>query len=198
MDHEFISIDRRRFLAGSAALTAAGRREPSTRPGPRRSAMAPATKGFGTLSGTDIRLTVASMASASTAGPGMAIAINGSIPAPLIRLKEGQNGPPDGRQPAGRGHVDPLARAAGAVPDGRRARASAFPASRRAPPSPTNSRSSSRAPIGTTAIRGCRSSSAITGRSSSTPPGPTRSSPTASMSSCSATGASCTRTRSSR
>ena len=49
--------------------------------------------------------------------------------------------------------------------------ASAFPASSRARPSPMNFRSSRRAPIGITAIRGFRSSSAIMARSSSILPG---------------------------
>jgi CopA family copper-resistance protein len=84
------SIDRRRFLAGSAALTAA-----SAATSLRPAWAAPvshglATKGFGTLSGNDIRLTVAEHGFGVDGKSGHGIAINGSIPAPLIRLKEGQ------------------------------------------------------------------------------------------------------------
>lgn len=47
-------------------------------------------KGFGTLSGNDIRLTIASTEFNVDGRAGHAIAINGTIPAPLIRLKEGE------------------------------------------------------------------------------------------------------------
>jgi FtsP/CotA-like multicopper oxidase with cupredoxin domain len=58
---------------------------------------------------------------------GHAIAINGTIPAPLIRLREGERRAAGRHQPPGRGHVDPLAWPDRAVRDGRRARESAFP-----------------------------------------------------------------------
>jgi CopA family copper-resistance protein len=85
-----ISIDRRRFLAGSAAIGAA-----SAAASLRPAWAAPishglATKGFGTLSGPDIRLTVDHHGFGVDGKAGHAIAINGSIPAPLVRLKEGQ------------------------------------------------------------------------------------------------------------
>ena len=49
-----------------------------------------AAKGFGTLAGKDIRLTVDQRGFAVDGRQGHAIAINGTIPAPLIRLKEGE------------------------------------------------------------------------------------------------------------
>ncbi|HEY0034534.1 MAG TPA: copper resistance system multicopper oxidase [Devosia sp.] len=50
-----------------------------------------ATKSMRTLSGEEIRLTVAESAFAVDGRVGHAITINGTIPAPLIRLREGQN-----------------------------------------------------------------------------------------------------------
>lgn len=49
-----------------------------------------AAKGFNSLSGNDIKLTVANSAFGVDGRGGHAIAINGTIPAPLIRLKEGE------------------------------------------------------------------------------------------------------------
>ncbi|OGS55571.1 MAG: copper-binding protein [Erythrobacter sp. RIFCSPHIGHO2_12_FULL_63_10] len=50
-----------------------------------------AAKGFGELSGEDIYLTIAEHHFAAGGRHGHAIAINGTIPGPLIRLKEGQD-----------------------------------------------------------------------------------------------------------
>jgi CopA family copper-resistance protein len=50
-----------------------------------------ARAGFDTLSGEDIRLTVANSAFTVGGRTGHAITSNGTLPAPLIRLKEGQN-----------------------------------------------------------------------------------------------------------
>ncbi|PSJ39017.1 copper resistance system multicopper oxidase [Allosphingosinicella deserti] len=47
-------------------------------------------KGSGTLSGTDIRLTVAEREFAVDGRIGHAVALNGTIPAPLVRLREGE------------------------------------------------------------------------------------------------------------
>ena len=49
-----------------------------------------AAKGFASLSGNDIKLTVSNTAFGVDGRGGHAIAINGTIPAPLIRLKEGE------------------------------------------------------------------------------------------------------------
>lgn len=87
---DFSTIDRRRFLTGTAALTAA-----SAAGGLSPAWAAPvshgvAAKGFGTLSGNDIRLTVDHHGFGVDGKAGHGIAINGSIPAPLIRVKEGE------------------------------------------------------------------------------------------------------------
>ena len=84
-------------------------------------------------------------------------------------------------QHAGRGKLDPLARAARAVPDGRRSgrELSRDQGGRR--PSSTSSPSSSLAPTGITATPACRKRWACMARSSSIPPGPIRSPMTASM-----------------
>jgi CopA family copper-resistance protein len=52
---------------------------------------ASARAGFDTLSGEDIKLTVADSAFTVGGRSGHAITLNGTLPAPLIRLKEGQN-----------------------------------------------------------------------------------------------------------
>ena len=87
MNH--LSLDRRRFLAGSAVLTAATATV-GLRPAWAASvSYGLAAKGFGTLAGRDIRLTIDQRGFAVDGRQGHAIAINGTIPAPLIRLKEG-------------------------------------------------------------------------------------------------------------
>jgi CopA family copper-resistance protein len=84
-------IDRRRFLAGSAAAAAAGAGTASLFPAWAQSGShGLARKGFGTLSGTDLKLEVARTAFTVDGRSGHAIALNGTIPAPLVRLKEGE------------------------------------------------------------------------------------------------------------
>ena len=61
------------------------------RPGWHRLSHGVAAKTQATLSGEDIRLTVDHLAFPVDGRIGHAIAINGTVPAPLIRLKEGQN-----------------------------------------------------------------------------------------------------------
>ena len=51
----------------------------------------PATKGMATVAGNEIRLDIGEAAFNVDGRTGHAIAINGTIPAPLIRLREGQN-----------------------------------------------------------------------------------------------------------
>ncbi|MCJ7420297.1 copper resistance system multicopper oxidase [Sphingomicrobium astaxanthinifaciens] len=49
-----------------------------------------ATNGFGTLSGEDIRLSIGAHHFTTGARSGHAIALNGTVPGPLLRLREGQ------------------------------------------------------------------------------------------------------------
>jgi CopA family copper-resistance protein len=81
-------IDRRAFIAGSAAAAGMAGLRPAWAASVSQGI---ATKGSGTLSGKDIVLTIADTAFAVDGKVGHAITMNGTIPAPLIRLKEGQN-----------------------------------------------------------------------------------------------------------
>jgi FtsP/CotA-like multicopper oxidase with cupredoxin domain len=80
--------DRRRFIAAGAALGALAAARPVWA---RRVSHGSAAKGFATLSGDEIRLTVAESAFTVNGRAGHAITLNGSVPGPLIRLKEGQD-----------------------------------------------------------------------------------------------------------
>ncbi len=82
------SLDRRAFLGGGAALAAAAGLQPAWA---RTVSQGVATKTPGTLSGEEIRLVVAKTDFTVDGRQGHAVAINGTIPAPLLRLKEGQN-----------------------------------------------------------------------------------------------------------
>jgi CopA family copper-resistance protein len=82
------TLDRRAFLGGGAALATAAGLQPAWA---RSVSHGVATKTSGTLSGEDIRLTVADSSFTVDGRVGHAVALNGTIPAPLIRLKEGQN-----------------------------------------------------------------------------------------------------------
>ncbi len=133
-----------------------------------------------TVSGNDITLRIARQTMRIDGKTSRAIGINGTVPAPLVRLKEGQaarltvvNDLDEDSSIHWHGLILPFHM--DGVPG------SASPGSDRSRPSSTNSPSSSRGPIGITAIQGCRSSLAITGRSSSTPRAPIRSATTASM-----------------
>jgi CopA family copper-resistance protein len=84
----FISLDRRAFLGGGAALAAAAGLQPSWA---RTVSHGVAAKAHGTLSGENIRMIVADTGFSVDGRQGHAVAINGTIPAPLLRLKEGQN-----------------------------------------------------------------------------------------------------------
>ncbi|GGA07948.1 copper resistance system multicopper oxidase [Blastomonas marina] len=84
-----LSIPRRSFLSGSVALAAASA---LTVPAwARGGSLRHAVKGPPELSGEDINLTI-DRAHFSTGGrSGHAVAINGSVPGPLVRLREGQD-----------------------------------------------------------------------------------------------------------
>jgi len=83
-----IFLDRRAFLGGGVALAAAAGLRPAWA---HSVSQGVAAKAQGTLSGEEIHMTVARTAFSVGGRSGHAVAINGTIPAPLIRLKEGQN-----------------------------------------------------------------------------------------------------------
>jgi CopA family copper-resistance protein len=87
MKHPII-LNRRAFLGGGAALAGAAMVQPAWA---HSGSDGLAAKAHGTLSGEDIRLTIAEARFPIDGRIGHAVAINGTVPAPLIRLKEGQN-----------------------------------------------------------------------------------------------------------
>ena len=82
-----LSFNRRSFLAGGAAALGAAGLRPSWAQSVSHGV---AAKGFGTLSGPQVGLTIARSEFIVNGRSGHAIAINGTIPAPLIRLREGE------------------------------------------------------------------------------------------------------------
>jgi CopA family copper-resistance protein len=87
MTHD-LSINRRAFVAGGAALAGLAGLRPAWA---RSVSHGAAAKGHGTLSGNAIDLTIADSAFQVDGRAAHAVTINGSIPAPLLRLREGQN-----------------------------------------------------------------------------------------------------------
>ena len=83
-----IFLGRRAFLGSGVALAAAAGLRPAWA---HSASQGLAAKAEGTLSGEEIRLVVDRTRFSVDGRPGHAVAINGTIPAPLIRLKEGQN-----------------------------------------------------------------------------------------------------------
>jgi len=86
------SINRRKFLsAGSLSLGAAAAlgSMPAWARGAARGTLA--RKGSDVLSGEHLTMTVADAGFATGARHGPAVTVNGTIPGPLVRLKEGQN-----------------------------------------------------------------------------------------------------------
>ncbi|WP_284126364.1 copper resistance system multicopper oxidase [Parerythrobacter aestuarii] len=84
-----LMVSRRGLITSTAALAAA-----SALPSPawaKGGSMHEAKKGFGTYSGEEINLTVGHARYSTGGRNGHAIAVDGMIPGPLIRLKEGQN-----------------------------------------------------------------------------------------------------------
>ncbi|NNC60373.1 MAG: multicopper oxidase domain-containing protein, partial [Erythrobacter sp.] len=82
-------LSRRGLITSSAALAAA-----SALPSPswaRGDSLHEAKKGIGTLSGEQIDLSIGHARFATVGRSGHAIAVNGMIPGPLIRLREGQD-----------------------------------------------------------------------------------------------------------
>ncbi|QZD92986.1 copper resistance system multicopper oxidase [Qipengyuania xiapuensis] len=83
-----MSIDRRKFITSTAALGAA-----MSLPLPawaRGESLTHAKQGFGEVSGKKIALSVGDHHFGVGGRKGHAIAVNGSVPGPLLRLKEGQ------------------------------------------------------------------------------------------------------------
>ena len=83
-----LPLSRRGLLKGSAALAAAGLAVPAWA---RGRSLTHARNGFGTLSGESIDLDIRDHHFANGGRSGHAIAVNGSVPGPLIRLREGQD-----------------------------------------------------------------------------------------------------------
>ena len=81
-------FSRRRFMLGSAGLAAAGLAIPAWAKG---ASLTHAKQGFGELSGETIDLAVADHHTTIGGRSAHAVAINGTIPGPLLRLREGQD-----------------------------------------------------------------------------------------------------------
>ena len=85
---DFLTLNRRTFLWGGAAAAGMTGLFPAWA---KSVSHGVAAKGFGTLAGNDIGITIANTSFAVDGRPGHAITMNGTIPGPLLRLKEGQN-----------------------------------------------------------------------------------------------------------
>jgi len=82
-------LSRRRLIQSTAALAAA-----SALPLPawaRGASLAHAKNGFGEVGGEDIELAICKHHFNTGARSGHAVAVNGTVPGPLVRLREGQN-----------------------------------------------------------------------------------------------------------
>ena len=84
-----ILLDRRNFLAGSAAAAGLAGAYPGWAMGV--SPGLAAAKGSSTLSGNDIAIKVGNSAFNVDGRIAHAVSMNGTIPGPLVRLREGQN-----------------------------------------------------------------------------------------------------------
>jgi CopA family copper-resistance protein len=82
-----LSLSRRRFVAGGAAVLGASAMRPAWA---QSVSHGTAAKGFGALTGFNIDLNIAEQVFEVNGRRGHAVAINGTIPAPLLRLKEGE------------------------------------------------------------------------------------------------------------
>ena len=81
------TINRRGFLAGGAAAAGMAGLYPAWASTISQGSVA---KGFNTLSGNDVAITIANSAFEVDGRTGHAVTMNGTIPGPLLRLKEGQ------------------------------------------------------------------------------------------------------------
>ena len=84
----FPLLDRRHFIGSGVAAAAAAGLQPAWA---KSVSHGLAAKAQGTLTGEDIRMTIAETAFSVDGRTGHAVAVNGTIPAPLLRLREGQN-----------------------------------------------------------------------------------------------------------
>ncbi|MBH5321635.1 copper resistance system multicopper oxidase [Aurantiacibacter sediminis] len=82
------ALSRRTLLKGTGALAAAGLAIPAWA---RGQSLSHARNGFGEVSGESIDLTIDNHHFTTGGRSGHAIAVNGSVPGPLIRLREGQD-----------------------------------------------------------------------------------------------------------
>ena len=87
--NELTSVSRRAFLAGGAAAAGAAGLYPAW--AMNGSPGLAAAKGSSTLAGNDLAITVARHSFTVDGRIGHAVAMNGTIPGPLVRLKEGEN-----------------------------------------------------------------------------------------------------------
>ncbi|KHK93421.1 copper resistance system multicopper oxidase [Novosphingobium malaysiense] len=86
------AIDRRKFLtrsAGAASLLGLGHALPAWARGSHDGTMV--RKGSDVLSGEHLTMTVADSSFATASRHGPAVTVNGTLPGPLLRLREGQN-----------------------------------------------------------------------------------------------------------
>ena len=82
-------LDRRRFITSTAGLAAV-----ASLPMPawaKGLGLPHAANGFGEVSGEDIRLSIGDAHFATGGRSGHAFAVNGTVPGPLVRLRDGQN-----------------------------------------------------------------------------------------------------------
>jgi CopA family copper-resistance protein len=83
-----LSINRRSFLSGGAAAAGMAGLYPAWA---SRVSHGSAAKGFNTLTGDELALTIANSAFQVNGRSGHAVTMNGTVPGPLLRLREGQN-----------------------------------------------------------------------------------------------------------
>ena len=83
-----LQTDRRKFMLGSTGLLATGLAVPAWA---RGESLSHARQGFGEVSGERIALSVDRHHFGVGGRKGHAIAVNGTVPGPLVRLREGQN-----------------------------------------------------------------------------------------------------------
>ncbi|SFP22285.1 copper resistance system multicopper oxidase [Qipengyuania nanhaisediminis] len=84
-----MQINRRRFITSTAGLAAAT--SLSMPAWAKGGSLTHAKRGFGEVSGEDIRLAIGNHHFMTGGRSGHAVAVNGTVPGPLVRLREGQN-----------------------------------------------------------------------------------------------------------
>ncbi|MCA0902831.1 copper resistance system multicopper oxidase [Qipengyuania aquimaris] len=84
-----MQINRRRFITSTAGIAAAT--SLSMPAWAKGGSLTHAKRGFGEVSGEDIRLSIGNHHFMTGGRSGHAVAVNGTVPGPLVRLREGQN-----------------------------------------------------------------------------------------------------------